>query len=1487
MLRRRIHVNGKGTAFLWLSASVRCANRVGSFGHWSDPHRHFTSLTDCGQPTPLSHPHLFGSASSHSSLISERLFNEVCGGSAHATVGRVCATTSPHTCVTPFVTAAEYSERRWRLFAQMPRNSVIVLPLQDAATRANDLTHPFKQESNALYLSGCSEAGAGAGLMPMLVLAKCPPRTFLPSGGPSSSASAPPFGAYPQRLIGVDPADGCELVSLLFIKDKDSSVELWDGASTGPANGTLLFNGWGGLAGAAAKRGVAAAAASGAFCEPLAAPITCKSAKVSNVVATLHALLMAMGQAELACRAAAEANTKANSNLCDAAGTKSSGVHKRGPSAAAPWHSDRSFSALPKLFIKYPTHLNFLGRQSTVSVDVSDACAGLSEELRRGSPNTEALIFSPQELGIGGLSVGNGGAGAEEEDEVDIFSLSVEELRALLNKKDTNRRPAANKAASPTASSPSSSSAAAAVSWPRSALERHTRREVEHLTAATRGSAPITSASNATSHSPSHAPSPSGALSSTAVDVTLAASYAHPWYAVMDLLRSTRLVAVRRGGYAVEVEGNAAAEVVPATPSIESVHCYSYAFPAAADVFADPLGAASPAATASMGGAADVAPNTLMRRRTLFPRTPVFEVASLSSSASSVGIASQNPPSSDEEVSDVRLAYYESLAPLATHLTAAEAKALLPPPSTGAITGEEEGGLGMDGEGEEAADESNPFDFFADIDEKPKSKKTKSENNSLFAADTEGMAKVPATVYIPFICLESLWRGVPMRTTATSSSVSDAFDASILFSLPQPLPCLRASSSSSSSLTQPTVESTPAAASPPSRRPDIPRPKSLAIVKDASPLLSIPRAVKSPCEVALMVRAAMVTRAAFLRAMGETMTVCRTEGDIYRALQSGAWEEGQRLTNLAVEAIEKENEADGGNGGAGSGPVGVVSPTLGYIPVVAAGPNALCIHYTANNAVLGRERGGEVSAVTKSDEEGKKGLLRSSSRHWPIQQWVLVDAGAELEGYACDCSRSWPVVPLPSSHNTDSSAGLGDGASSSGSPHADVHSRLYRTLLHVQRALIRRVEEGLTLPALHREAVAMLHSALTASFGAPTRVNITADIGDHTDPLHYLCDLDPSVVTPRLVAQTLMPHNVGHFIGLDLHERALRQPGGGGGAGGGGPYANALALLASHSARWHSSTDAENCPLPPPAVTTPHAADNGAVDHTNPAATANTEEVTTPPPSDTVPKSLSNPFVGGMMITVEPGLYFPQRGGGFADDGEGGKKEGNGAGGSFFGKGLTRQGIGMRIEDNVLVLPSLRTPTNVSHSQNDDSDGCEHALFVLRGQYISEAFLAWAAMHNGGLPFPFETECAAVAAASAPSDASSTSSSTPPFASAADLLSAVRGFYAEQTGSLHHPRSEGFATAMIAFDDAIIRIVHVGQHSDGREEEHPTTSDAFAAVSALPSSPAAAARLLLSPRACNAFYGHNVIVTTAAIPKDWADVVRITHRMQKEYSSLL
>jgi intermediate cleaving peptidase 55 len=101
---------------------------------------------------------------------------------------------------------------------------------------------------------------------------------------------------------------------------------------------------------------------------------------------------------------------------------------------------------------------------------------------------------------------------------------------------------------------------------------------------------------------------------------------------------------------------------------------------------------------------------------------------------------------------------------------------------------------------------------------------------------------------------------------------------------------------------------------------------------------------------------------------------------------------------------------------------------------------------------------------------------------------VLVDAGAEYGGYIADISRTWPVSGKFSAAQKD----------------------LYNTLLDVQRSCVAlcHVESGLTLDQLHKTAVSKLSDGLK---------NLGFDMSNHA-------------------IDTLFPHHVGHYVGLDVHD---------------------------------------------------------------------------------------------------------------------------------------------------------------------------------------------------------------------------------------------------------------------------------------------------------------------------------------------------------------
>ncbi|MBE3048899.1 aminopeptidase P N-terminal domain-containing protein [Candidatus Bathyarchaeota archaeon] len=140
---------------------------------------------------------------------------------------------------------------------------------------------------------------------------------------------------------------------------------------------------------------------------------------------------------------------------------------------------------------------------------------------------------------------------------------------------------------------------------------------------------------------------------------------------------------------------------------------------------------------------------------------------------------------------------------------------------------------------------------------------------------------------------------------------------------------------------------------------------------------------------------------------------------------------GRAITNLmrrewlfeahAASALEYDVKSQGCTG-------------LSFIPVVAGGRNASCVHYVHNNAAI------------------------------PRGDLLLVDAGAEYGGYVSDITRVWP-------QNGKFTAAQRD---------------LYGALLNVQRRCVSlcREDAGLSLNDLHREARSGLASELER-FGFP------------------------------------------------------------------------------------------------------------------------------------------------------------------------------------------------------------------------------------------------------------------------------------------------------------------------------------------------------------------------------------------------------------------
>ncbi len=199
---------------------------------------------------------------------------------------------------------------------------------------------------------------------------------------------------------------------------------------------------------------------------------------------------------------------------------------------------------------------------------------------------------------------------------------------------------------------------------------------------------------------------------------------------------------------------------------------------------------------------------------------------------------------------------------------------------------------------------------------------------------------------------------------------------------------------------------------------------------DLDHLLHEMRLLKSPAELKLMRRAAAISAAAHVRAM----QTCRP---------------GLNEYHLEAE-LQHEFMSNGCRNWA-------------YPPIVGAGVNACILHYTANNCPL------------------KEGDL------------VLIDAGCELEGYASDITRTFPVSGTFSV------------------PQA----QLYQLCLDAQLAAIDSIAPGVPWNAPHEVAVRVLTEGLRK-------------LGLLKGQLKRLID--------KQAYQPFYMHRTGHWLGMDVHD---------------------------------------------------------------------------------------------------------------------------------------------------------------------------------------------------------------------------------------------------------------------------------------------------------------------------------------------------------------
>ncbi|WP_426103805.1 Xaa-Pro aminopeptidase [Massilia sp. TSP1-1-2] len=138
-----------------------------------------------------------------------------------------------------------------------------------------------------------------------------------------------------------------------------------------------------------------------------------------------------------------------------------------------------------------------------------------------------------------------------------------------------------------------------------------------------------------------------------------------------------------------------------------------------------------------------------------------------------------------------------------------------------------------------------------------------------------------------------------------------------------------------------------------------------------------------------------------------------------------------------------------------------------YTPIVAAGANACVLHYTVNNA---QSRDGDL---------------------------ILIDAGCELDSYAADITRTYPV----------------------NGRFTEPQKILYELVLAAQAAALEQVRPGTIYTAIHDAAVRVLAQGML-----DTGLLAKQKFGSVDD-----------VIAERAYQQFYM-HGTGHWLGLDVHD---------------------------------------------------------------------------------------------------------------------------------------------------------------------------------------------------------------------------------------------------------------------------------------------------------------------------------------------------------------
>lgn len=201
-------------------------------------------------------------------------------------------------------------------------------------------------------------------------------------------------------------------------------------------------------------------------------------------------------------------------------------------------------------------------------------------------------------------------------------------------------------------------------------------------------------------------------------------------------------------------------------------------------------------------------------------------------------------------------------------------------------------------------------------------------------------------------------------------------------------------------------------------------------VNSLNPLLHELRLRKSSTEIRAMQKAAEITVAAHKRAM----VSCRA-GITESVL------EGEILHSFSGDGVR----------------------TVAYDSIVAGGNNACTLHYINNSDTL---KGGDL---------------------------VLIDAGAEYEGYAADVTRTFPV----------------------NGKFSEPQRQLYELVLKAQQAAIKQIKPGVRCDAAHRAAVRVITRGLIDL--KLLKGDLQKNISDKKYEKFYM-------------------HQTGHWLGMDVHD---------------------------------------------------------------------------------------------------------------------------------------------------------------------------------------------------------------------------------------------------------------------------------------------------------------------------------------------------------------